>query len=166
MEWPYDIKKELNLLEPKHIHLCLNEFEKLTLVLEGGIVHKSVTPLCVFPITAIDRFIILKSKDGNELGMIQNIIDLDLNSRKALTGKIERIYAICKIIQINDINPPIWDVEIEQGERVFEAKNIQQGIGLLNPGRVVIWDIYGNRYEIPDYRRLDPCSRVLVDCQI
>jgi len=47
--------------------------------------------------------------------------------------------------------------------RAFEIYSSRRDVRDLGGGRVLVQDADGNRYEIPDYRRLDPASRALVE---
>ncbi len=168
MGQPYNLKQELNLLDPKRLRLTLDEFEDLTLELEG--VSRPVTALRAFPLTAADQFVILKDSDDNELGAIRNTADLDPDSRRVLVRELERNYFTPKIVQVNAIEEnfhiPKWDVETDRGPRVFEIRSSRRDVRVLGAGRILIRDADGNCYKIPDYRRLDPISRTIVDSQI
>ena len=47
--------------------------------------------------------------------------------------------------------------------RAFEIYSSRRDVRDLGGGRVLVQDADGNRYEIPDYRQLDPASRALVE---
>jgi hypothetical protein len=169
MEQPFALKQELNLLDPKRLRLYLDPFEDLTLELEG-LLHKPVTVVRAFPVTAGDRFIILKDREGEEIGIIRDASDLDPKSRAALTAELERVYFTPRITCVNDIEEqfhvPKWDVETDRGPRVFEIRSSRRDVRILSGGRILIRDADGNQYEIPDYRKLDPVSRALIEGQI
>ena len=172
MEAEYALKQELNVLDPKRLRLLLDAFEDMTLELEGRGTFKPVTAIRAFPITDSDRFIILKDKDGKEIGIILNLADLDPRSRSVLAAELERVYFTSKIVLVHNIveeyHIPKWEVETDRGPRVFEIRSGRHNndVRSLGSGRILIRDADGNQYEIPDYRQLDPISRALVEGQI
>ena len=169
MEQAYNLEQELNLLDPRSIRIYIDEFGDLTLEMEGGKVRKPVTAIRAFPVTAIDHFIVLKDSDGKEIGTIQAIADLDSKSRRELAAELERAYFTPKITQINEITEmfhiPKWDVETDRGPKVFEMRS-GRDLRELGGGRLILRDADGNRYEIPDYRKLDAVSISIIETRI
>ncbi len=165
MSEPYKLEEELNLLDPKQIRFSLDEFRELTMEQNGE--QKNVRPLRAFPLSAEENFIVLKDDNEKEIGTIRRIEDLEPHSQSVLRAELERAYFTPRILQINaleeDFHVPRWDVTTDRGPRVFEIRSSRRDIRVLSAGRVLIRDADGNRYEIPDYRSLDPASRSLVE---
>ncbi|MDP6779089.1 MAG: DUF1854 domain-containing protein [Candidatus Latescibacteria bacterium] len=165
---PYKLEQELNLLDPKSVKLYLNDFEDLILEIDGS--AREVVPFRAFPLTGVDQFIALRNTDEEEIGMIRDMADLDADSRRALHAELERAYFTPRITQVNAVEEnfhvPKWDVETDRGPRVFEIRSSRSDVRVMASGRILFRDADGNRYEIPDYRRLDPISRSLVETQV
>ncbi len=166
---PYKLEEELNLLDPETIKFYLNDFEDLILEVDGSKKHE-VIPYRAFPLTASDQFIALRSTEDEEIGMVRNMSDLDADSRRALHTELERAYFTPRITQVyaveENFHVPKWDVETDRGPRVFEIRSSRSDVRVMASGRILFRDADGNRYEIPDYRRLDPISRSLVETQV
>lgn len=173
---PYDIKEELNILDPKKIRLRKNEFNMLKLEMEGceGNGKAPVVEAAMgFPLTSSSNFIsLIEVKDGKkdkEIGIIEDIKKLDSKSRKLLKEELKRVYFMPKITKINRMkeNHGImnFDVETDKGRRSFETR-YREDIRRLPGGRVVITDADGNRYDIKDYRKLDDRSVNYIDSEI
>ena len=169
-EGVYVIQEELSLLDPGSFRLYCDAFEDLQVEFQDGRTLGVVSVVRAFPISAVDDFIILKGTDGKELGAIRRVAELDPSSRQVLEAELERIYFTPRITRIRSIEVnfriPKWDVETDRGPRVFEISSSRNDIRALGGGRVLIRDADGNRYEIADYRRLDPFSSGLVEAQI
>lgn len=166
----YDLMNELNLLDPGEVRLVLDEFEELYLVRSAG---ERVGPLAVqraFPINAEGEFIALKNREGEEVGVVRRVAELERESRAVLEAELERSYFMAEIVRINSIevefHVPHWDVITDRGPRVFELRSSRRDVRALGGGRVLVRDADGNQYEIPDYRRLEPNSRGLIEAQI
>ena len=170
MNAQYDLAGELNFLEPQQLRLYVDEFEHLILERADSGVRERVTAARAFPLTAVDRFIVLKDSEDEELGMIQDLSHLDADSRRALAGELERAYFTPVILQVNAIEEeyhiPTWEVDTDRGPRTFVLRSSRRDIRVLSGGRILLRDADGNRYEIPDYRKLDPFSLALVQTQI
>ncbi len=158
----------MDLLDPKELQVSLDTFGDLE-VRQAGEAYKKVQALRAFPISEAMRFIVLRDENGEEIGMIEDPDALDAPSKKVLKEDLERRYFIPKIVRINRIDEsygmPRWDVETDRGGRHFEL-HTRQDARRLSAGRVLIRDADGNRYEIPDIRKLDPQSRALVEAEV
>ena len=101
---------------------------------------------------------------------MRSVDDLDSQSCAALKVELDRTYFPCRITQVHDISVryhvPTWDVQTDRGRRVFEIRSSRRDLHVLPGGRILINDADGNRYEIPDYRRLERISRAFVEGQI
>ncbi len=168
MHEEYHLEQELTLLDPGRIRLFLDEYNDLILDRADG--RLPVTAHRAFPLTAAGQFIVLKDDDGSEVGLIREIAGLDEESRTVLESDLERTYFAPAILQVNKLEEnfhiPKWDVETDSGHRVFEVRSRRRDIRIMSGGRILLRDADGNRYEIPDYRRLDPVSRAFVETLI
>lgn len=162
----YNLKQELTLLEAKRVRLYIDEFEDLALELDGTC-YKPVTAIRAFPVTAGDRFIVLRNEKKEEIGAIQDVSALNPESRKALRTELDRLYFTTFITQLNAIEEefhiPKWDVETNRGPRVFELASTRRDMRILENGRILIRDADGNRYEIPDHRTMDEISQAIIE---
>ncbi|MDP6042503.1 MAG: DUF1854 domain-containing protein [Candidatus Latescibacteria bacterium] len=162
----YDLKRELILLDAKRIRLYIDEFEDLTLELDGKC-YKPVTAIKAFPVTAGDQFIVLRNEEKEEIGAIQDVSALNPESRRALRTELDRLYFTTFITQINAIEEefhiPKWDVDTNRGPRVFEMASTRRDMRILENGRILMRDADGNRYEIPDHRKMDEISQAILE---
>ena len=160
---------KIETLDPRNIKLDLDDFNDLCLTLQDGREYKRISTIIAFPISAPQQLVALQDQDGNEIGIIENIEQLDRRSTQVLKLELEKCYFMPTITCINNIDEaygiPKWDVETDRGHRKFELKS-RRDTRLLGSGRVLIKDIDGNRYEIPDYTKLDPRSRAFVEAEV
>jgi hypothetical protein len=101
-----------------------------------------------------------------EIGIIRDVRQLEVQSRRFLEQELEMIYFTPKITCINRIKSERgihqWDVETDRGSRILEIRH-RENLRIIPPGRVIIKDVDGNRFEIPDYRKLNAKSRSLLE---
>ena len=55
-----------------------------------------------------------------------------------------------------------WDVETDRGPHHFDMRD-RDDVRLVAGNRLLIIDADGNRYEVPDYSRLDSRSRGILE---
>ncbi|MCQ2455123.1 MAG: DUF1854 domain-containing protein [Clostridia bacterium] len=121
---------------------------------------EGLEPRRLFPVNAKRQYIALVDANEKEMALIKDLADLDDASEKAVTELLDDIYRIPKITRIKrftDRGRLIWYCETDKGDVHFHIHRIRQDIRFLGK-RVLIRDYLDNRYEIPDYTKLDKTS--------
>jgi len=163
---PADITSEFSSLSPSEIKLYFDDYDDLTLQFNGE-THNQVQAQRSFPLNAPTRFIAIQDSKGKEIGIVEDIADLNPDSQKALQIALDQAYFMPRITRVNDITSkhhiPTWHVETDRGPRSFEIPSSRRDVRVIGETRVLLRDADGNRYEIPDYRRMDPESIAFVE---
>lgn len=145
--------------------LCLVDMEYY-----DGRIERKLEPRRLFPITGSDKYISLLDKAGHERAIIRDVATLMPESRQVICEALEEYYLIPKITAVLDITEKFgaikWTVDTECGRQTFRIQNRHSDVKVLYDGRVLIRDTNDNRYEIPDYTRLDKRSRRILNSQI
>ena len=119
-----------------------------------------------FPLSAPLDMVALFDPDGNEIGILKNVRQLDRNSCRILTEALDKAYFMPKIERITGLVDQMgmerWEVRTDRGEHVFEVRNPRRNVRFLTSLRMMIKDVDGNRYEIVNWRQLDRRSRQLL----
>ena len=169
MEQPIQIEDEVQFLNPKLVKISRNQFAELEAELPDGSVHAPVEPVRTFPLTQPNQYISLLDAHQNELGLIEDINQLQQADRTILREELEKCYFMPKITKIHALEGRFgvtqWDAETEVGSVSFDLRS-RNDITSLDGGRVLIKDVDGNRYEIANYHQLDPKSVALLETQI
>ena len=147
-------------LDPKTLRLVKEE-AGIKAILDGQ--SRDVDRVArAFPRSNPDHYVSLMDPEGHEIGMIENLADLDTASRELLDAELKAIYFIPTIQEILSVTPrgtgSFWEVETDDGPYSFRI----QGRDDLNGDRapsIEIKDENGKRYYIPDYWELDSESR-------
>lgn len=158
----------LRILDPSKVKIFKDEFNRMWLRI-GDELIPDARPVRALPISNPNKYIFFFDKDGKEVGMIQDPSKLDQNSKKVLFEELKLIYFIPKIKKIYSLveryGASSWEVETDIGRKRFEVQE-RENIRVLQGRKVVIKDVDGNLYEIPDYYKLDPSSRALLETEI
>lgn len=138
----------------------------VTLTLRDGTVIDDLEPRRLFPVSGSDQYITLLDKNEKEVGLVRDFAELDEASEEALRDCFAEFYRIPKITALlhseEEFGTLTWRVETDFGEVTFRIRNRHSDIKLLKSGRVLVRDASDNRYEIPDYNKLDKRSRHLL----
>lgn len=134
----------------------------LVFVDERGRRITGVEPVRMFPLTDPDRWISLCDSEAKELVCIEDLADLSPEIREVVTQELaarEFLPVIKRIIKISTRSEPSqWQVETDRGETTFIVKD-EDDVHRLEGSRMLVIDIHGTRYLIPDVYRLDSASR-------
>jgi hypothetical protein len=122
--------------------------------------------LRTLPISDPWRYLIVYDADGNEIGVLVDIAELDASSQQIVREELERRYHMPKILRVLQVErlPQTghtrWRVETDEGIKEFVVPGSEHIYTSRYP-RIFLVDEDGNRYEIPDFERLDARSRRL-----
>ncbi len=136
-------------------------------VLKSGESEKAIyRALKDFPVTSPDRYISLLDEDGNEIGTVKRLKDLDPSSREVLSEELAKAYfvpRIKKVLVVKELYGGVMEIAVEtdRGYREFEIRS-RESVRFVGLSRLMITDVDGNKYEVSDIRDLDSRSRSLL----
>ena len=156
-------------LDPAKVTLLPGHAGWLRVTVEGDRSYLEVKAVRAFPHSDPSNYISLLDRKERDM-VIGTIVDprgLDSASRALLDEAIERQYfipTITRVVTLKEEYGAVYcDVETDRGPRHFVAKGLRDGIQEMPDGTLLIPDIDGSRYRVPDVTRLDPRSRGLLD---
>lgn len=122
-----------------------------------------VTLCRAFPFELQWEYISVLGEDEAELGLIRNVeADFDGESRENLITELKRRYYAPVIEQILRVKErygfSFWKVKTAEGEVNFTLRDTYRSILRASDERVMLLDVDGNRFEIPNVRALDKKS--------
>ena len=125
-----------------------------------------VTVLRAFPLSDPDRYLSMRDGGGQEVGVLRDPAALPAEAQALLAEELERRYVIPVITRVLEARERFgivdWRVQTDRGERAFTTRNLRDAQVSPAPGRFVISDVDGNRYDIPDLEALDATSRAFL----
>ena len=112
-----------------------------------------------FPFEMLWEFISVLDEDQNEIGIIRNVALFAGEMEELLTRELERRYyspVIRRILRMKErYGFSYWKVETDEGEIQFTLHDTFRSIIRAGEFRVILMDVDGNRFDIPDVRELD-----------
>ena len=154
-------------LTAENAHFCRSAggLLALTVTTPEGEEHRfdRVIVLRAFPLTSPDDFLSVREPtDGKrEIGMIRYISDLDEESERLVLRELAKRYYVPKITHIHSLHrrrAVYLDAETDLGRRRITLRDSVGSVRPLDDGRVLLTDIEGNTFEIPDPKELDKAS--------
>jgi len=115
-----------------------------------------------FPWSGPGKFISVRTAEGKELVLIEDLAMLDVDRRKLVERYLADTSFIPRILQVHDIDTQFgyqeWSVRTDRGDAKFRVQE-REDIRFLGDGRFRIKDADGNIYELPNTHSLDAQSR-------
>ncbi len=115
-----------------------------------------------FPFDKLWEFISVMDEDQCEIGIIRDVAVFDEDEKALLCEELKRRYyapIIQSIVSMKErYGFSYWRVKTEEGEVRFTLHDTFRSIIRAGERRVIILDVDGNRFEIPDVEALDKKS--------
>ena len=131
----------------------------LRLTVEEDRSYLKVTILRAFPLSEPRRFLSVRDSENKEVGLIVNPAELDVENRRLVDEELERRYlvpAVTRIVAAKERFGTVdWTMETNRGLCRFTTRNLRENVQRPSPGRIILNDVDGNRYDI---RNLDDLS--------
>ena len=156
---------DLRLLDPK----------SLSLFMQGGLLrmtHKEdrsylrVMVVRAYPLSDPNHYWGLLDGDGKDIGMVVNPDEFGAESRALAEQELEKRYFVPiveKVIEAKeDFGTTVWEVETNRGRKRYMVRGMKDNMIELSATRIILTDVDGNRFEIPDIRLLDGKSLGLI----
>ena len=145
--------------------ICLVDMELYT-----GEKVEDLEPRRLFPVSGRMKYITLLDRDGKEHAIIRDVEQLMPESKQAILDCLREYYLIPRITALLDRSEKYgilkWTVNTDRGVQQLRIRNRNADIKLLYDGRILVRDSNDNRYEIPDFRKLDRRSQQLLGSDI
>ncbi len=135
------------------------------LVARTGSQETAVQVKRCFPWSDATRFLSLRDADDAEVALIGRVDDLDPTSRAVLQVALLEAGFVMEIVRLESVEEEVeirqWRVETRQGSRRFQTR-LDDWPRELPGGGVLIRDLAGDLYVVPDPSALDKHSRSLL----
>ena len=169
-----DLKKESEELTQMHFLTKENAVFTRT---EGGFLslktgekeYSRVGVYLTFPLTMPEEFISIREVDGKakEIGLIETLSTLSKDQQEMIREQIRLRYFMPVITKVLDVKDEYgfayWHVMTTYGVCRFTTHMSGEAVVTLGESRLLVTDIDGNRYEIPDFYKLGMIERKKLD---
>ena len=135
----------------------------------GGKEYARVGIYLTFPLTCPEEYISVREADekAREIGMIEKLSQLEKEQQEMIREQIRLRYFMPSITKVLDVKDEYgyayWNVVTTFGACRFTTQMSGDAVIHLSDSRLLVTDIDGNRYEIPDFYQLSVMERKKLD---
>jgi hypothetical protein len=153
----------LVLLDPRTLRF-LKHGATLRLTVEADRSYVRVAILRAFPLSEPRRFLSVRDGAQKEVGLIVDLTELSAEGQALVQEDLDRRYlipAVTRIVSAKERFGTVdWTIETDRGVCRFTTRNLRENVQRPAPGRIILNDVDGNRYDI---RHLDALDRTSQD---
>lgn len=154
------------VFDPKTLKLFFLPKDTLRMTVGEDRSYTLVKPAWASPLTYPGRYLALLNGKGEEIVTLADPHALPPDSLTAVQEELRRRYlsSTVKVIQQarTEFGATYWHVVTERGEKDFVTQSLQENAQWLSPTQLLLIDVDGNRFEIPNTEALDPRSQELL----
>lgn len=144
-------------LTPANTAFAITEGQMLSANVEGA-EHPAVYIHCSFPHTDRRIYLSIRTIDNKEIGMIRSLDDFPAETVKILEEQVHiRYFApeITKVVSVKEeFGYAYWEAETTAGYCRFTVRGGGGNTKLITASRLLVNDVDGNRFVIPDLNGL------------
>jgi hypothetical protein len=154
-------------LEPGDLKLFYAPKDRLRLTIGAEKSYHTVKPVWSAPLSRPNRYLALLDAKGNEIVMVPDPAEmLTPESWAAVQAELRRRYLTSTVTAITgarvEYGATYWHAVTDRGERDFVTQSLQENAQWLSPEHLLLIDVDGNRFEIPNVEALDARSRAFI----
>lgn len=159
-------KLSIKFLEPDKCKFSFNQNGFLVLCIDGEGKGR-VKLIRSYPYSLTDEYICVHDIEDNEIGIIRDLKELDEASRNSANKELQNRYYCPTVTAVKGIKERMghfyFDVVIDGKDKSFTVRDLTRNLRSANESTLLIFDIDGNRYIIPDQEKIEQKSRRLLE---
>ncbi len=154
-------------VDARDIRLFREPAWTLRLTIEGDRSYIKIKVVRAAPLSQPDNYISFLDGKDEEICMVDDLGELGEETRAIIVEELDRRYLTSTIQEVrsvrNEFGTSYWDVLTDRGEREFVVQNVAENAQWLGDHRLLLVDVDGNRFEIPNLGALDKKSLGFVE---
>jgi hypothetical protein len=156
------------MTDTKTYRLFHSPKDRLRLTIGEDKSYVTVKPTWAAPLSHPKKFLALMNGKGEEIVTLSEPEkELTGESFQAVQIEIAKRYLTSIVSMIvnakGEFGATYWHVETDRGERDFVTQSLQENAQWLAPTHLLLVDVDGNRFEIPNTESLDSRSRLILE---
>lgn len=158
------------MLNPTDLKLFHAPKDRLRLTVTTAGEEKSyptVKPVWAAPLSRTNQYLCLMDGKGKEIVILKDPTTLPPDSWDAVQQELHRRYLTAQVSEILsarvEYGATYWRAETNRGPRDFVTQSLQENAQWLSLTHLLLIDVDGNRFEIPDVSALNAHSRAFIE---
>jgi Domain of unknown function (DUF1854) len=153
-------------MDPADLKVFYHPKERLRLTLGEEKSYLTVKPVWSAPLSRPNAYLALLDGKGEEIAMIPDPSVLPPESAEAVRRELRQRDMTSLVTAVRharqEYGATYWTVMTDRGEREFVTQNLQENALWFSDSHLLLLDVDGNRFEIPDINVLDTRSRAYI----
>lgn len=154
-------------MEPEQLHLFYQPADRLRLTVGDDRSYVTVKPVWAAPLSHPGRYLALLDGAGEEIVTISDPRQLPEESLRTVERELRHRYLTAVVTRVSharqEYGATYWTVETDRGPRDLVTQSLQENAQWHSDTHLLLLDVDGNRFEIPDITALDAHSRQILD---
>ncbi len=159
-------KLSIKFLNPKECLFSFNGKGFLVFTLNGEEKGR-VKLIRTYPYKLKSEYICVHDLEDNELGIIRDLSELEEKSKENAEKELENRYYCPTVTSVKSIKERMghfyFETVIDGKDKSFTVRDITRNLRFASEDTLLIFDMDGNRYIIPDFEAIEPKSRRLLE---
>lgn len=166
---------KIEYITPAELSFQQNDSKLITAKVNGED-RGRVAVLRMFPFEYEEEYLCVRCENYSradkeaEIGIIRKLSDFSPEQVKIVRDELQKRYFIPEILKVNEVKEEfghtMWETETSAGAREFTVTDMSSNVLNLGNGRIILVDVYGNRYCIPDIIKADDKTMKILEIWI
>ena len=150
-------------MDAQELRLFYHPKDRLRLTVGDDRSYPTVKPAWAAPLSRPDTYLSLLDGKGHEIVTLADPATLPEESLAAAQEELRRRYLTATVISVTEARQEFgvtyWSVVTDRGSRDFVTQSLQENAIWLSDVHLLLLDVDGNRFEVPDISALDEASQ-------
>lgn len=156
------LKEREPVTSPHVLHLFQHPPGTLRLTVRDSYSYPVVRLYQAAPLSQPRQFLAFQDGKGEEIALIPHLDSLTPESKTIAEEELRRRYLTARVQAITNVKTEFgatyWNVVTDKGERDFVVQSLSESCVWLSETHILLIDVDGNRFEIPNRTALDAQS--------
>ena len=156
----------IEYLDPQKCSFSFNDNGFLVFTSDGNAMGR-VKLIRTYPYTLTDEYICVHDLDDNELGIIRDLSQLDEVSADNARKELNNRYYCPTISAVKSVKERMgnfyFETTIDERPKSFTVRDITKNMRFAGDNTLLIFDMDGNRYVIPNFEGIEEKSKRLLE---
>lgn len=161
-----DNKLTIELLTPEECEFSFNANGFITFTHKGEAKGR-VKLVRTYPYSLEDEYICVHTLDDKELGIIRDLKELSAESCQCARRELQNRYYCPTVTTVKSVKERMgnfyFETIIDEKKKSFTVRDITKNLRFAGENTLLIFDMDGNRYVIPDFQGIEEKSRRLLE---
>ncbi len=161
-----DNRLSIEFLKPEECIFKFNDNGFLVLTLKGESKGR-VKLIRSYPYTLKEEYICVQNLENEEIGILRSLKSLDESSCESCKKELESRYYCPCVTSVKSIKERMghfyFETIIDGKDKSFTVRDLTRNLRFSSENTLLIFDVDGNRYVIPEYEKIEQKSRRLLE---